>query len=84
MSIIIPITRASLTESCKRVVEEMDPALTKIHGERVGYALVLFPMGALTDFAWASDVQTEGLIRVLQELIRSLQNRGIAGGLITA
>lgn len=83
MSIILPITRASLGESCKAIATELDPALIQRHGERVGYAVVLFPLGALTDFAWVSDVQTDGLIKVLQEVIKSLQTRGMAGGLIT-
>jgi len=82
-NIILPVTRASLAESCQKIAAELDPALIQIYGTRIGYVTVLFPMGALTDFAWVSNVETRGMIQMLEELLRSLKARGsMAGGLI--
>ena len=80
--IITPITRAALTETCRKVAEGLGPALVNIHGQPVGLALTLFGMGQRTEMSFISNVQRDELIRVLEVWLHSLKRGDVPTGLI--
>jgi hypothetical protein len=79
-TIIRPITEAALTANLEKIAPELDKALSAAHGQRVGFAVILFEFGPLSTLSYVSNAEREGLIKTMREWLDRLESNRIAPG----
>lgn len=69
------ISMESLEDEARELAVTLDHGLQDRHGQRIGFALILFTFGDSGSLTWISNAQRGDMIKAMEEWLHNVKNR---------